>query len=468
MKKSLKYITISLFSVYVSSCTLTIPLENEFSDPYAISNVETARELLASVYDLVPNYDFELSVLSDDFMPTSLIDRDAELKNLYQWADNAITNFSTSLWEEYYNVIANANVLLERLDDMTVSDDKEKDEYERIRAEALTIKASCYFDLLRLFAPSFSEGDQKDGIILKDKLDLEFLPRSSIADCVTEIRTLLSEASSFKKAPSAPGWHSSLSADYLLAELELYAGNWTAAAEAAKRVVDAYGKETMEKASYQKLWSSETCPERIFGKYLRDSYYTYIQYDAAAGDFFMLNDDLVFEEGDIRSEWTVFPFEMADNRGDVAERKLLGKYNKMNKESLQIKYIGKIRASGAYLILAEAYARSSGEQAAVQILEEYLSARGIQEKISLSGDALVKRILEEKRKEFAGEGSNYFDMKRNRPETLKRYSAYGTGSSVSIKKDDYRWTFPIPKSEYKYNDNVSQNDGWTKEVDNQN
>lgn len=31
-----------------------------------------------------------------------------------------------------------------------------------------------------------------------------------------------------------------------------------------------------------------------------------------------------------------------------------------------------------------------------------------------------------------------------------------------VEKDDYRWTFPIPKAEYLYNENVSQNEGWTK------
>jgi len=35
-------------------------------------------------------------------------------------------------------------------------------------------------------------------------------------------------------------------------------------------------------------------------------------------------------------------------------------------------------------------------------------------------------------------------------------------SSRNINANDYRWTFPIPKEEYLYNEFMEQNDGWTK------
>lgn len=42
----------------------------------------------------------------------------------------------------------------------------------------------------------------------------------------------------------------------------------------------------------------------------------------------------------------------------------------------------------------------------------------------------------------------------------KRYSVYGKQVSTTIKPDDYRWTLPIPASEYRYNTLVKQNEGW--------
>lgn len=76
-----------------------------------------------------------------------------------------------------------------------------------------------------------------------------------------------------------------------------------------------------------------------------------------------------------------------------------------------------------------------------------------------TGDALVQAILAEKYKEFVGEGSNYFDLKRTHAD-LNRLSAWGGAATAKISKDDYRWNFPIPASEYKYNNNVTQNDKW--------
>jgi hypothetical protein len=78
---------------------------------------------------------------------------------------------------------------------------------------------------------------------------------------------------------------------------------------------------------------------------------------------------------------------------------------------------------------------------------------------SLEGDALIDAILREKHKEFVGEGVRYFDLKRiGKP--LQRYKNLGSGVSAVIQPDDYRWLFPIPESEYKYNDLMDQNPEW--------
>ncbi len=52
----------------VSSCSLDIPPADQYSDPDAITNVSTARSLLTSAYLLYPHYEYELSILGDDFL----------------------------------------------------------------------------------------------------------------------------------------------------------------------------------------------------------------------------------------------------------------------------------------------------------------------------------------------------------------------------------------------------------------
>ena len=54
----------------------------------------------------------------------------------------------------------------------------------------------------------------------------------------------------------------------------------------------------------------------------------------------------------------------------------------------------------------------------------------------------------------------YFDCKRLHRHPLTRWNIWGQGTSATIASDDYRWTFPIPRSEYRYNEAVTQNAGW--------
>lgn len=76
----------------VSSCSLDIPPADQYSDPDAITNVSTARSLLTSAYLLYPHYEYELSILGDDFCQTSITGKDMSQKNLYLWQDNSITS----------------------------------------------------------------------------------------------------------------------------------------------------------------------------------------------------------------------------------------------------------------------------------------------------------------------------------------------------------------------------------------
>ena len=57
----------------LSSCSLDIPPSDQYSDPDAIVDISTARSLLSSVYSLYPHYEYELSILGDDFCPTSIV-----------------------------------------------------------------------------------------------------------------------------------------------------------------------------------------------------------------------------------------------------------------------------------------------------------------------------------------------------------------------------------------------------------
>ena len=455
MKSLHKFLLSTLCAVAFTGCSLNIPPPDQFSDPEAITNVESARSLLTSAYIGYPHYEYDLSKLGNDFCPTSLSGKDIDQQNFYRWQDNSISKFASDVWLAYYNTIAICDVLIERLPAVSVTTSDETKEKAAITSEVQILRAKCYFNLLRLFSPAYDRNPDANGIILKNRVGLEFPSRTSVRECTKQIRGWLTEAAQTNNMPEENGWLSARAAHYLLAELELYAGNYAEAAAQAEIVLQGVSDNYLN--DVEDLWSANNYAGRIFAFNTTNTYYADIQYDAEEGDYFAVNPAFVFDDTDVRKSYTLYPFTI-----DGAERNLLGKYNKNNKEEKSNAYIDMIRYAGAYFIAAEAYSRIGGnENKGRTLINHYLTAVGAQPIAEdITGEALTEAILKEKQKEFIGEGVNYFDLKRTHSNTLSRLNTWGNSNQSSIATNDYRWTFPIPASEYRYNENVTQNEGW--------
>ena len=441
MKKLYTYISMVLALV---GCSLDIRLEDQFSDPYAITDTETARELLASAYNSLPRFQMEFSILSDDFFPSALSQKYAEMLNLYNWQEKAINDFSYNVWSEYYMTVAVVNALLPRLELLEPRTDADALEIAHIRSEAYALKALCYFDLVRLYGP----------IVLKNRLEFETLPRSSVEDVLEEIDRLLDEAEKVQDNDSEVFYVSTTAVKALRVEFELYRGKYDSVIEVASKLLDG-AESRWTKSSFENLWSGNESEDRIFAPYIFDSFYTDLCYDKASGDYFVLNDKVSYDDSDLRKGWCEYPSSV--NSTPV---RALGKYNRMYYENTTVRYINTIRYSGVCFAAAEAYARDEKPDMAIAMVNRLLGAYGAELLDSeLEGDALIEAILEEKHKEFVGEGVRYFDLKRlGKP--LTRHKNLGAGVSATIQPDDYRWLFPIPESEYKYNDLMDQNPQW--------
>ena len=464
------------FVFYVSvllccmGCSLDLPYENQFSDPDAITDPDRARELLATAYAQLPDPSFELSVLSDDFEPTDLLSRNTELSNLYKWQPGAIETLSLSLWQDYYGAIAIANAVLDRAALLTDLTAKEESALRAVTAEAKVLKAYCFFNLLRLFAPDYADGSERPGVPLKRLLELEFLPRADIKTCVESIRSLLNEALKSNYTPSGEYWFSPQSAHYLMAEVALYAQDYSQAIDHAKKVIEAQGGyETLNDRAYQALWSDRECPERIYSRFIKKSYYTDISMTRTKGDYVTVNHVLMghYAPTDVRRDVTEFTYRLKDPslNDEEAKRKGFGKYNRENKEDRAFQTVTRYRVSGACFILAEAYCRVGEESNGIEVMNHYLSHR----KADLfppegsGGEGLIRAILQEKWKEFVGEGDRFFDLKRLRRTILSDWNKKEPMIETKrITENDYRWNFPIPKREYLYNEQMIQNEGWPK------
>lgn len=453
-----KFISYFITAFVVSGCSLNIPYDNQFSDPDAITTPTTGRELLASAYSALPNPGLDLAVLSDDFQNTYWASRDPGILNQYNWQPQSLIDLAQSLWPEYYDVIVRVNALIERIPDIKISSDADRLEVNSLEAEAYTLKAYCYFNLLRLFASDPSEGLDKDGIILKYRVLMEDLPRSTIGESINEIRGLLTRAIDLNPSSSSVAWLNSNAAKVLLAKVELYVGNYEEAGNIASQMMDTAGYDIFKESVYRTLWNSTTCGEQIFifdSPLMSQYYYIGIQYDADMGDYFALTPQIAtsFDPEDCRTEWTVVPYS-SQTLGDVS---FIGKYNLLRRDKQQINFVNKIRYSDVLFTGAEAWCKAGEGSKAIEMMNKFLYARGASEiDASLSGDELLKEILWEKQKEFVGEGERYFDMKKNRKLLASMFPSRIPPS------DDYRWVWPLPKEEYLYNDKVTQNPGWPR------
>lgn len=438
-------------------CSLDIPPADQYSDPDAITTVEAGRSLLSSVYASYPHYELQLSLLADDYCPTSLQGQDATLARFYNWDENAISDFSETAWQAYYSTITSCNTLLERVDGIKTSTESEQQEKSYIVAEANALKAMGYFDLLRLFAPPYAAGENNDGILLKEHLALEYLGRSSVKACTDTIVSLLSRAASVSHEPKSNGWLSQTACRCLLAEVWLYKGDYQQAAAAARQVIDAGGDAPFSATAYSQLWSTGQSAQRLFAFNIDQTYYTEVLANPLTdGDLYMMNPQLTYAATDIRRAHSVNAMDMQG-----VTRNLMGKYAGMIHQETTPTYVNRLRYAEAYFIAAEAYSRLGQYDEARSLVNHYLTLVGgspIPE--TVSGTALTDSILHEKQLEFVGEGTRYFDLKRTRKTALPRLTRWGSAVSSTVDADDHRWTWPIPRSEYLYNENVTQNEGW--------
>ena len=84
MSQCLRALRPVLLILGLCSCSLDIPVENELTDPNAITSVQTAYEALSSAYTSYPKEAYHLSLLSDDFVPTFTASQDPSSYRLYR------------------------------------------------------------------------------------------------------------------------------------------------------------------------------------------------------------------------------------------------------------------------------------------------------------------------------------------------------------------------------------------------
>lgn len=458
-----------LFAFSMVRCSLDIPYENKFSDPDAIATIKEAEEFLVTAYNMLPVNSYELTLLSDDVEPTHIMNKSTMISNIFTWQEKSIEELSASIWETYYGVVALCNATIERTERLkATSSEQDIKKAENIIAEAKALKAFSYIELYKCFSNLYDKENSK-GIVIKNSFELEKLKRQDAKGTINEIRKLLKESYEKIDNQSSIERISKPAVTYMLSEIELYAGNFKECAKYALETINLCGGyATLSAENYSNLWKGGYSGEAIFSKFISKSFYTILNDSKETGDYVAVNRDIAnsFSDADIRKKHSLYTQTvMGEKVNTTVEYHFLGKYNALNKENININYKHNIRLAGAVFFLLESYCMNKDIHidAITEIMNKYLNSRKAEQTDNVTTkEEMIKLVLEERRKEFVGEGDRLYHLKRLRNTSLKGWADKPHINIKGIKADSYKWDMPIPRSEYQHNENVEQNEGWKK------
>ena len=373
------------------------------------------------------------------------------LNEAYNTQMIATNSFAAATWSAAYSTINVTNNVLENVSKVTSSVTRKNS----VEGQALFLRASMYFELLKLYAKPVGDGDYATNLGVPLVLtatkapitDADFKPRATVKAVYDQVIEDLIKAESLMPSTNtkfATKW----AAAAQLSRVYLMLGNYTEAAAAANRVIAGSGK-TMT-PEFRNNWftyinfGGVTPNEYVF--YIKvtnqdgaNSYNTYYgaplgAFPGSAGrrDMRIQNTHLnIYETGDIRrafftgtSSASRYTLKHLDRFGDVPV----------------------IRLAEMYLTRAEANFRQGTTVGATPLADVNLIRRraGLADLTTVD----LAAILKERASELAFEGNNLFESQR-----LKKSIATTAWNSSTL-------IMPIPQREMDVNKKLVQNVGY--------
>lgn len=377
--------------------------------------------------------------------------------------DNFSFDASSGVLEDlfltHYNLISSANMLLFRVENADLSGGEG---LNAVIGETKFLRALAYFNLVRLF------GDvplRTEPATSTQGLDIS---RTSAAQVYEQILTDLNDAVGLLNESSPePGRVNLLAANTLLGKVHLTLGNYNEAVATLEEVIEKrslyenYGDNFLIANENNTL---ESIFEVQYG--LRPENSNIIQFltpDNVPGHGFVYgvfkaNEDFVstFEENDARKVVTFWD----NNEGDEFGGTFVRKFNDGLLPGVQATDAGQInyplmRYPDVLLMYAEALnaANNGPTPAAYDAVDQVRNRAGLDDlPEGLNQQTFLEAVLEERKKEFVGEGHRWFDLQRN-DMLAEKLAEQGF---VAGKHE--RW--PIPQAAIDANANLTQNDGY--------
>lgn len=474
MKKIFK-LSVIAFVVVLSACTKQLSLnpKSSLNTTEALSTLDGVNSAVVGMYSglqSVNYYGRSLYVygdLSADDVYLSIANSNRYLSTFQKtYASNDAD--ALAIWTAIYVEIARANNIINSVDKVS-GDQAAKD---LAKGQALFIRALGYFDLVRLYAKPYNQGNGAQlGVPVVLVSDVTLYPaRNTVAEVYTRIISDLTAAKGLLASTTAATkvTASKFAASALLSRVYLYKGDYANTIAEANTVIANTAFKVTPAADLPTFYSTPGTAEEIFtinfnviesqgsdnlGQiYLKPGY----------GDIRVSpNLTAVFDKTkDVRYTSFIAPF-----TGSATE---LENKKYVSQSGIQGLYSTKVlRLSEIILNRAEAENRITGQDAqALADLNTIKTNRGLTALSGVTGANLLTEILSERRREFMFEGQRFFDLMRNGG-TVDRGAFCTSPLAVSspqcsLPSTDPKIILPIPQAELDANPAIKpqQNPGY--------
>ncbi|MEQ1677283.1 MAG: RagB/SusD family nutrient uptake outer membrane protein [Chitinophagaceae bacterium] len=431
-----KIISIALIAAITVSCSKQLDIEPQqgISEENALNSDAKVKKVLNGTYDAVSDGDVWGGNV---FLFSELLAADGEISwegtfnqpdEIWQKAIITTNSFVRDTWLEAYDAINNANNVIAAISVVNAADQN------RVKGEALFLRASMYFELVKLFSKPYTAGSVTTNkglplVLTPTKVidQSSYVARSTVEQTYAQIITDLVTAESLLPDYNDE-YANKAAAAGMLSRVYLQMERFPDARDAANRAINiALGEGYSLATTYAEAFNNSTNSSEYLlamqvtaqdGTNTMHTYWSIPAYGGRDGDVTIDASHLaLYDPADERL--ALFYFGAGDTRS--------GKWQQ------QYKNLPIMRLSELYLTRAEANFRAGTTVGATPTQD--VNRTHQRAGLGAFGAVTLADILLERRLELAHEGHRLHDLKRLR------------GSADGFNYDDNELVLPIPQRE---------------------
>ncbi len=464
----------------VSNVLIASSLDNLYLALNGLLSEMVSQETGYQCFGGLPGFNVGLETAGDDMTWES---NTWYKTSLHSWDSftSDTSGYNYKYWQVFYQWVLNANMILECLELVEVTD---QDLYDQVKGEALALRGFAHFYLVQLYGPRYdaSSSNSGDGVIYRTSSAATEQARESVATVYDMINADLEEACSLLEPISglAVTHYSSKVVYGLRARVAMAQQNYSSAATYAAKAISIAEGEGLALMEGDELYcgfadiTSDT-DEAMYADCTTDdstvyyySFYAYMSWNynssAIRGGVKCINADTydTMSDTDLRRAW----FDPEGSAADLPSTSYAAtayqnrKFESRSTGSAVGEYAF-MRLSEMYLTLAEAYCRAGNDASAQSTFTTFQETRDPSyTSQGNTGTALAEEIMNSRRVELWGEGFRFFDLKRLDLD-IQRGSNFDVAFSSFLYKDrasiNTEWTWQIPDVETNYNTLCTKN-----------